>query len=307
MEKGENHMTTKTEKYVLGKDVVALIFTKRAWGNRKKADKEKVRSNSDKRMLNVTKKLIDSPEYDAITSFLTATKKWVTDRSVQSVFLDGVYWTKTDIVDDVEDDLIRRQKQLKPLVRALLDVYNQRIGEAKKLLTMEQFRKADYPTREYIAESFGWTRRWIVWGVPENLPSNVRKIAIQEAKKDAEEIAVQITMALREGFRVLIAHAVERMKAKRGEAPKQFRESVLTNITEFIEFFRVRNVTNDSELEKLVAKAKEVLADVDGRDVIVDDPSMRRYVQKEFKEIETTLDGMIEKRPNRRAFNFDED
>ena len=44
---------------------------------------------------------------------------------------------------------------------------------------------------------------------------------------------------------------------------KRFYDSTITNITDFLQSFQERNITNDTELAALVAKAQSVLVGIE--------------------------------------------
>ena len=289
-------------------NAVALVFSVHSWGNRKKADKEEMTTEADKAMLHLTKQLIDSIEYKAIRTFLGMVKAWVIRRSVPSFFKDGIYYfsANADVVREVEEYLAVKALELKPFIEEMIVTYPQRIEDAEKRLKRgRQFKRSDYPTAEYLRRAFYFESEWIFFDVPKSLPEDVYQTAVAKKMKGLDEMAESIAMCLREAFRGLIAHARERLTPGPGGKKKIIRDSVLENVNDFIDTFSSRNLVGDMDLANLVQKAQAVLRDVDSADVLRDDKDMAKYVQKQFKEIETSLDGMIVERP-RRKFDFSE-
>ena len=86
--------------------------------------------------------------------------------------------------------------------------------------------------------------------------------------------------------------------------PKKFKETTVTNLQSFLEGFDIRNVANDQELAKLVAKAKEIVGGTSA-------PSLRSNA--EFREkvcagmasIKDQLAGLVVEKG--RKFRLDED
>lgn len=293
-------MTTKT--YKLDDNVLALAIHLHAWGNRKKADKSKVDTDMDKRMLNATKKLLDSAEWKAIRDYLVSIKNWVARRSMPAFFAEATYLFKKEMAQDVEIYLQEQRVGLQPLIDNFLDTYEIQIEQAKELLG-NQFKRSDYPTREYLRQAFGFTTRWIAFDVPKGLPKEIYDIEKQKAQQMWTEAAEQITMALRESFQELISHMAERLTSSNGEK-KIFRDSAIDKINEFVDLFKARNLTNDDALATLVDKAKEIIAGVDADDLRHSN-RLRNSIRLQFGKINKELEGMIEVKKIRK-FDFDE-
>ena len=282
---------------------IAFVFTAHRWGNRKTADKSKVETRMNKRMLNATKRLVDSIEYKRINSHIRETKHWVVMHSVPSFFQDGVFLFSTDMVETVEAYLASRRTELNALIDEFVSVYPAQIEQAKELLD-DQFFANDYPTAEALRYRFGFNYQWISFDVPKSLPDDL--YAIEKKKVEAlwAQAAEQITMSLRASFQRLVTHVVERLTPEKGKKPKVIKDSVIDNINEFIESFRSRNLTNDKELADLIEKAQSVLNNVDG-DSLRDERFVKLAVRKGFSQIEKLLDGMVVEKPGRK-FDFEE-
>ncbi len=101
----------------------AMLFslTRRAWSNRIKADKAKVQTTAAKKNLNLTKRLLNSKELDAIESHLADTYNWCLARAMPSTALRrGIYLVKRDMVLEFEDYLTKAELILEAKVDALL-------------------------------------------------------------------------------------------------------------------------------------------------------------------------------------------
>lgn len=295
------------QKYKIDSNVVAFVISTHRWGNRKVADKKKVETKADKKMMSVTKKLIDSPEYKAIIDHMRITKLTITDRMVQSFYLKGVYFSRLEQVEGIKAYLDERnngdgkeEKGLKALVEEFAKVWDIRKAEAPALLG-DQYNKNDYPTAEYVKNSFGIESRWISFDVPDKLPDAVYKEEKKKAEEKWQECAERITMSLRQAFKDLIAHAVDKLTTAKGEKPKKFKDATIDNINDFIDTFANKNITNDKELEELIKKAKKVVNGVDADD-IRDDRFVRLAVKKGFAAIDGELEN-ITRKPTRK-FDF---
>lgn len=291
-------------KWKIDSNTVALIFSTRTWGVERQADKRLIETDADKNYLRLSKKLIDSREYDSINEYIRQTKNWLLMRSVPSFFRSGCYLLRLDAVPRVETYLADRAALLPALVDRLLAVLDERIEGARVNLG-SQFNARDYPSREQLRGSFGWSYQWIAFNVPQGLPPSVYKAEMDKISNMWEESAIAITDALRTGFSKLISHAVERLTPGPDGKPKKIYDTLIGNVQDFIATFRDRNVTNDSELETLVQKAQAVLIGVDNSQVIRDNEALRQAVQAGFAEIQVQIDSMIGTAKSRQ-FDFDE-
>lgn len=158
------------------------------------------------------------------------------------------------------------------------------------------FDVRNYVSAEEFANSFkiGW--QWLAFGVPADLPEELRAKAQADMKEQMSQAAEEVKLALREGFRDLLAHAVDKLTVEPGEKKKTFRDSLVGNIQSFFECFQARNLLGDSELENLVSKAREVIGE--GNTMITpqrlrDSQLTRDQTRNRFAEIKSKLDGMI--------------
>lgn len=293
----------KTKEFKISENAVAFVFTIHGWGNRKVADKSKVETKMDKKMLSATKKLVDSMELKDVYDHIYKTKNWIIGKAVPSFFREGLYLFDIRMVKEVEDYLSKRKEELEEIISKFLSIYPEQIKLAKDLLG-DQYKTSDYPSIGYLRNAFGFEYQWIAFDIPKGLPKDIYNAEKEKAEKLWTDAAEQIAMSLREAFRELITHAVEKLTSEKGGKTKIFRDSLTENIVEFIDTFKNRNLTNDKELEELTEKAKKILKGVDADDLRKDE-EIRSVVQKGFKEIEKQLGGMIIEKPSRK-FNFED-
>lgn len=281
-------------------------ITLKAWRNVRKADKGEIQTDTDKKYLKLSKMLIDSPEYEAVTAYQSKIRAWIEARSVPSFFKKGLCLFKLDMIETVDEYLRGALEEQKTLIENFLAVYPEQKTVAASRLN-GQYRDTDYPSIEDMRSRFNITWNWMKLGIPENLPQQIFEAEKAKAEQMWNDAADQITMTLREAFKKLIDHAVDKLSVDPGGKKKIFRDTFLPNIQEFIETFNMRNLTNDSDLQALVEKAKSVLSNVgDDTQVLRDDKGLREFTAKKFEEIKGTLDSMITEKPSR-VFAFDED
>jgi hypothetical protein len=119
------------------------------------------------------------------------------------------------------------------------------------------------------------------------------------------EEAVQLAeQAFISEFAKLIEHLTERL-SDNGER-KIFRDSAITNLTEFFERFRQLNVRSNTDLDALVERAQQIVAGVEAR-ALRDNSTLRQHVATQFSQVQSVIDGMLVDRPRRRIIRNQEE
>lgn len=306
------------QTWAIGEDTLALVFSVQKWGisrtgnlkallKKREEQSGPLTAQERDQAYRLSKQLIDSPEYDAIDKYLYTTKQWIKARSVPSFFQEGCFLLREVMVEPVEAYLAERRPGLDALISAFQDAYPGQVATARALLEPDgQFNIGDYPATESLPSKFGWTRRWIEFRTPDRLPAAVRAQQIAEMENMWSEAAESVTLALREAFKSLVSHAVEKLTPGPDGKKKVFRDSLVSNISEFLETFQNRNVTNDTELARLVEKARAVMTGVSDAQVLRDNESVREAIRLQFARMSGELETMVAVRPGRR-FKLDND
>jgi hypothetical protein len=102
----------------------------------------------------------------------------------------------------------------------------------------------------------------------------------------------------------LVQHMADRLKEGPDGKPLRFKETTVSNLVEFLTNFEFRNVTDDSELQVLVAQARELLHGVNAEDLRMTG-DLRTKVQDGMADIAAQLDTMLTR--TGRKFRFDEE
>ncbi len=114
-----------------------------------------------------------------------------------------------------------------------------------------------------------------------------------EAVKLAEEAFVG-------EFSKLVSHLVERLSGHGVEGEKKvFRDTAITNLTEFFQRFKNLNVSSNAELDHLVETAQNTLSGVKPH-IVRSSDSLRQQVTTELSAVQSVLDGMLIDQPRRR-------
>jgi hypothetical protein len=120
------------------------------------------------------------------------------------------------------------------------------------------------------------------------------------------EEAVQLAeQAFLSEFGKLIEHLTERLTSDTGEK-KIFRDSAVTNLTEFFERFRQLNVRSNSDLDALVNRAQQLIGDVNAQ-TLRDNAALRQQIAQQMTRVQASIDGMMVNMPRRRIIRNTEE
>ena len=272
----------------------------------KKLPAAAIRTDSDPTRVTGTKKLLDCPEAKAIQTEFNRIAAFVKSRSLPTPFGEGIYFVPNTRLEEVDAELLMTKTTNIPrLVESLCAVYADVLVREQTELG-PNYNPADYDTPSEIRDRVNLDFSYVTFGVPENLPDVIRQ---REAEKqgqrlmesvDAMQLLVQTEMAK------LVSHAVDALTGTKDGKPKIFRDSLVNNIREFLDLFKDRNITNDTQMEALCARASQLLEGVDPADLRDTNKPLRDTVAQGFAQIQTQLESMMVERGTRRIL-FDDD
>jgi len=259
------------------------------------------KSVPDQDMVTVAKDLLDSPELRRIATFDHITKLWVKARSVPSPLLRaGAHMFSIDALEDMYAYLEQRKKDREPLMDEFAAAYPGLVRAAKIKLG-PLFDAKQYPPADVIKREFRFDWQVVEIDTPNEKLRGISQALFEKEKAKAEatwsSAVGQINDALAAGMAEVVNHLAERM-GDGDEAPKRFRASAVKKVEDFLANFAQRNLANNEQLNKLVTDAKKLLSGVDAKE-LKKDGELRKRVVEGFKEIKTSLDGMLEDRPGR--------
>jgi hypothetical protein len=272
-----------------------------------------------RKSLSMEQKAQAAEKFGAEGQFLTAAKKLLDTKheafqqvtSIRSQILS--YWKGLTIPypepgvrlmrqDDIANFNIRMTELRDQLTSAVanLDQHFEQLRSAARDRLGSLFNPADYPST--LLGLFGVDFDFPSVEPPEYLlrlnPDLYRqerdRIAARfdEAVKLAEEAFVS-------EFAKLVSHLTERLSAGVDGEKKIFRDSAVTNLTEFFERFKNLNVSSDAGLDRLVETARQALQGVDPQ-TVRDSASLRQHVTTQLSGVQASLDQLLVDQPRRR-------
>ena len=253
----------------LARKAVCIKVRLSRMGNMRKVSTTQIEADADKDLLRVSKHLLDSAELKAITRFDAEIRRYL--YNICLPFEVGIHLLPIAALETVEQRLRQFATDRQQLAEAFLVVYPSLCQDAARRLR-GLYNPADYPPVEEARRQFGFSWQYVSFGVPDQLKGISQEVWEQEREKAAQRMAEassEIQIVLRESMAKLVQHMAERLKTSDDGKPLRFKESTVSNLIEFLANFEFRNVTDDTELQSVVAQAahycKELLPTSCGR------------------------------------------
>ena len=289
----------------LARKTVCIKVRLSTMGNTRKVSTSQIEADADKDLLRVSKHLVDSAELKAIGRFDGEIRRFL--YNICLPFEIGIHLLPITALETVEHRLRQFAEGRKQLVAAFISAYPGLCQDAAKRLR-GLYNPADYPPVEDVTKEFGFSWQYVSFGVPDQLKGISREVWEQEREKAAQRMAessAEIQQVLRESMAKLVQHMADRLKEGQDGKPLRFKETTVSNLVEFLTNFEFRNVTDDTELQAMVAQARQLLQGVSADDLRATG-DLRTKVQQGMADIAAQLDTMMAKTGGRK-FRFDEE
>lgn len=287
---------------------IALTLSVSRLGIRRKVDSNRIEvtgatEQPDRDALAVSKELIDCPEYDAIVSYDNATRTQIMGLSVPAPFRRGIYLVPIVSVEWIEAILSNYRDVREEKVREFVAVYDAQIEAARGRLG-ELYNAGDYPDAGKVAASFSVRTSYLDLGVPGRLQQVNPDIFNAEKRKfemELQNAAEEIRNGLRAAFAEIVDHMRDKLTTKPGGKKQIFRDSLLSNLTDFLDGFDARNIAQDDGLAALVDQARAIVAGKSPE--MLRTPIVAETVRASLEEVKTKIDGLLTSAPGRK-FDF---
>jgi len=289
----------------LARKTVCIKVRLSRMGNTRQVSTSHIEADADKDLLRVSKHLVDSAELKAIGRFDGEIRRYL--YNICLPFEIGIHLLPIAALEQVEQRLRQFAVDRTELVKAFLAAYPSLCVDAAKRLR-GLYNPTDYPSGEDVAREFGFSWQYVSFGVPDQLKGISQEVWEQEREKAAQRMAEassEIQQVLRETMAKLIQHMADRLKTGGDDKPLRFKESTVSNLVEFLANFEFRNVTDDTELQRLVTEARGLLQGINADDLRTTG-ELRTKVQQGMAGIAAQLDTML-MRAGVRKFRFDEE
>jgi hypothetical protein len=255
---------------------------------------------ADARLLTAGKKLIDTRHeaFRRLTSLRTRVVNYW--RAVTLPYTEpGIRVLRQSDVDAFVHTLEGFRDELAEAEVGLNGVYEQVQADARQRLG-RLYNASDYP-----AEVRGLFL--LDWEFPSiEPPSYLLRISPEVYEQERQRVAARFEEAVRlaeEAFATefgrLLSHLTERLGNGENGERRVFRDSAVTNLTEFFARFRHLNVRSNPDLDALVEEAQRLVQGVTPQG-LRDDDALRQQIAAEMARVRAQVEGLMTELPRRR-------
>lgn len=281
---------------------VKLSFT---WlGTRKTLTVEQKNQAADSfgaegKFLSAGKKLLDTshPAFKAVTAIKGRCQSYW--RAVSLPYPEpGIRLISQRAIGDFDRQVSEFRDELTEAVGTLDRHYDELRSAARRRLG-DLYNPSDYPAT--LIGLFGIEHEYPSVEPPEYLRQLNPQLYEQECRRVQARFdeAVQLAeQAFLDELSKLVEHLGERLNGDADGKPKVFRDTAVTNLTEFFERFRSLNVHSSGELDELVQRAQRVMNGVEPQQ-LRDNSLVRQRLANQLSGVQSSLDGLMVDRPRR--------
>ncbi len=126
---------------------------------------------------------------------------------------------------------------------------------------------------------------------------------VERAKNTLRESIMLTEQAFAAELAKMLDHAVERLSGAEDGTPKVFRNTVITNITEFFDRFTDLNPGSSRQLIQIVADAKRIVENVDP-DELRKNRNLRSTISTKLAPVSAMLDGFMDAKASRNLIDL---
>lgn len=261
--------------------------------------------DADADLVSAYKKLIDTkhPAFKAVTAIKAQVVSYW--RGVTMPYpTEGVRLIKRDDIEAFDQKMQEFRDRLREAVANLQLEYETIKARAREHLGA-LYDPSDYPAN--LEGEFSITWEYPPVEPPRYLMNFNPELYEAEQRRVQQRFEQAVTMAedaFAEQLQELVTHLIERLTDKADGAPKIFRNSAVENFREFYEQFRRLNVRGNTELDALISRANNLVSGVDPQD-LRDSAARRQELKDQMREVQNTLDDLLQNAPRRRVMRMD--
>lgn len=250
----------------------------------------KDKSGIDAERIVVAKRLVDRAELKAITKLWGQFIKSIKAHALPGGMLtlgNGQMLIPIEFLPFVREQLAKYLEEREVLIGELGERWTAIVADAQVKLA-DLFDASEYPSFDQVRQLYSTDYKYISNAVPENFERMSKEIYDQEKARviaHCESAGALIHDTLRSRFGDYVVHLTDAVgiDEETGKV-KRFQESTLEKMRDFIENFKVLNLTGDVELEGLVNQAQELIEGTDAKSIRTDE-EIRARIEKGFENL----------------------
>ncbi|PHS11666.1 MAG: hypothetical protein COA78_09125 [Blastopirellula sp.] len=251
------------------------------------------------KFLSAGKKLLDTshPAFKAVTAIRgRAVAYW---KGVSLPFPEpGIRLIHQQAINDFDTQITHFRNELSDAVTELDQHYHELRSVARDRLG-DLFDMSDYPSS--LIDTFAIEHDYPSVEPPPYLRQLSPELYQQECQRVQARFdeAVQLAeSAFTEELTKLVEHITDRLSGQADGKPKVFRDTAITNLTEFFERFRRLNIRSNDQLDDLVSNAQQIVQGIQPQQ-LRDNSSLRQEVSNQMSAVQASLDQLLVDRPRR--------
>ena len=251
------------------------------------------------KFLSAGKKLLDTshPAFKAVTAIKGRCQSYW--RAVSLPYPEpGIRLIHQNSITEFDEQIANFQEELTLAVEELDRHYVDLRSAARRRLGA-LFDPSDYPVS--LIGLFGIDYEYPSVEPPDYLRQLNPALYEQECQRVQTRFdeAVQLAeQAFTEELSKLVEHLSDRLSGETDGKAKVFRDTAVTNLTEFFARFQSLNVRSNDQLDELVHRAQQVLGGVEPQQ-LRDSTSLRQRLVTQLAGVQSSLDGLMVDRPRR--------
>ena len=255
--------------------------------------------DADSASISAGKRLIDVKHdaWKALTSIKSQATKYWKENSLPYPET-GLRLIRQNRIEDFNSTFEDFREQLEAGVRMFDDQFAE-IKEAARARLGSLFDASDYPSS--IEDEFQ-----IQWDFPSvDPPDYLRRLNPEVYAEQSRRVAQRFDEAVElaesafvEELDQLVNHLASRLAGDDDGKPKIFRDSAVTNMSEFFTRFRELNIRSNDQLDVLVQRCESLMQGVQPQS-LRDNDTLRRSLSTNLSAVQSGLDQLVVDRPRR--------
>jgi hypothetical protein len=258
--------------------------------------------DADKRMIALTKRLLASPEVNAIRNRDEAFNQYI--RMVATPFRPGVYLVPVGLVEQVYAEARKWETERNELADAAAEAYPKHV-EAMRVPLGPLFNDADYPPKTVFRAAFWISYRFVDFGAPSVLQTIRADIFEREREKVAAQAAQARSIIEQHAAGMLLKiteHLVETLQPRANGKKPRVTDKALDRLFQFLDTAALRDVTNFRELQAVTTRLRRVAQGL-SVEQLRSDSDLRARVASQIEEAKEAVAQLVEE-GDRRAIRI---
>ena len=210
----------------------------------------------------------------------------------------GLRLIRQDDIEFVNVQMARLKAELEEAVEELNRHYEELKSAARERLG-NLYNESDYPGTLIGLFDMSWEFPSV------EPPDYLQRLSPELYRQECERMqsrfneAVQMAeQAFTEELTRLVEHLSERLSGQQDGKPKIFRDTAISNLTEFFERFQRLNIRSNEQLDELVAQAQDIVRVVRPQQ-LRENANLRVQVAEQLGGVQQALDDLLVERPRR--------